>query len=208
MTTIIKATASAVLAAIFCLSSISAQAAPPEGTISNTAILECGTLGGTVIKQPRGSAITACCYDDGCWICDAKGKDCSFDATALKRFQQQKPQANSGAVVVKPTKQSDRATKKPRAKIAVRSNSSLIKSLNRVPKSRVKRITTGARGMRNVNRVIGSSKFVGCSGDLCICTGDKDCNDLFSGKCSSPSSGGSCAGSGSGTICYCTPKVK
>ncbi len=208
MTTVFKTAASTVLAVIFSLAILSAEAAPPKGATSNTAILECSALGGTVIEQPRGSAITACCYNDGCWICDSKGEDCSFDAAALKRFRQNKAPANSGAVVVKPTKPGGSAVATSRAKIAVKSNSALIQSLNRVPKSRVNRITAGARGMRNVKRIVGSSNFVGCSGDLCICTGDKDCNDLFSGKCSSPSSGGSCAGSGSSTICYCNPKVK
>jgi hypothetical protein len=208
MTTVFKAAASAILAVIFSLASLSAQAAPPKGATSNTAILECKALGGTVIKQPRGSSITACCYNDGCWICDAKGKDCSFDAAALKRFRQNKAPATGGAVAVNPTKPGGAVVTAPGANMAVKSSNSLIRSLNRVPQSRVKRITTGARGMRNVNRVIGSSNLVGCSGDLCICTGDKDCNDLFSGKCSSPSSGGSCAGSGSTTICYCNPKAK
>lgn len=208
MTTIFKGVASALLAVLFSLSSMSAEAAPVKGATSNTAILECSALGGTVIKQPKGSAITACCYNDGCWICDAQGKDCSFDAASLKRLRQNKVPANSGAVIVKPTKPSGSGITVKRPKMAVKSSNSLIRSLNRVPKNRVKRITTGVRGMRNVNRVVGSSKFIGCSGDLCICTGDKDCNELFSGKCSSPSSGGSCAGSGSGTICYCTPKVK
>ncbi|SOE19026.1 hypothetical protein SAMN05877838_3976 [Hoeflea halophila] len=208
MTTIFKAAASAVLAAIFSVSSMSVAAAPPKGATSDTAILECRALGGTVIKQPRGSAITACCYDDGCWICDENGSDCSFDAASLKRFRQNEAPASSGAVVVQPKKSNGPIVTNSRAEISVKSSNSLIRSLNRVPRSRVKSIMAGKRGMRDVNRVIGSSKFIGCEGNLCICTGDKDCNDLFSGKCSSPSSGGSCAGSGSSTICYCTPKVK
>jgi hypothetical protein len=42
-------------------------------------ILECELLGGTIVDQPAGSGITACCYDNGCWICDEKGDDCVFD---------------------------------------------------------------------------------------------------------------------------------
>ncbi len=208
MPRVFMSAATTFMVAIFSLTSISAEAAPPKGATSDTAILECEVLGGTIIKQPQGSAITACCYNDGCWICDANGSDCSFDAASLKRFRPNKAPANSGAVAVQPKKSSGPAVTNPRAKIAVKSSKSLIRSLNRVPKSRLKHITAGARGMRDVSSVVGSSKFIGCEGNLCICTGDKDCNDLFSGKCKSPSSGGSCAGSGSSTICYCTPKVK
>jgi hypothetical protein len=46
-------------------------------------VLECELLGGTVVPQPAGSNITACCYDEGeirgCWICDENGNDCTFD---------------------------------------------------------------------------------------------------------------------------------
>ena len=42
-------------------------------------ILECKLLGGEEVKQPPGSGITACCYENGCWICDEKGNDCTFD---------------------------------------------------------------------------------------------------------------------------------
>ncbi len=42
-------------------------------------ILECEILGGKKIPQSPGSTITACCYDNGCWICDENGDDCNFD---------------------------------------------------------------------------------------------------------------------------------
>ena len=42
-------------------------------------ILECQLLGGEVVPQPPGSSITACCYENGCWICDADGNDCEFE---------------------------------------------------------------------------------------------------------------------------------
>jgi hypothetical protein len=92
-------------------------------------------------------------------------------------------------------------------KVKSKSRSSLSRSFNRVSKSRINRITVGNRGKLNVSQVLRRTNYIGCSGTLCICTGDRDCNDLFSGQCKSPSSGGSCAGSGSGTICYCTPRV-
>ena len=59
--------------------------AAPNQTPQDGKIIECQLLGGTVIPQPPGSAITACCYDGadggpaGCWICDANGNDCTFD---------------------------------------------------------------------------------------------------------------------------------
>jgi hypothetical protein len=45
-------------------------------------VIECELLGGDVVAQPPGSAITACCYENGCWICDAQGNDCSFEPAA------------------------------------------------------------------------------------------------------------------------------
>jgi hypothetical protein len=36
-------------------------------------------LSGDVIDQPPGSAINACCYEDGCWICDANWGNCTWD---------------------------------------------------------------------------------------------------------------------------------
>lgn len=44
--------------------------------------IECELLGGDVVAQPPGSAITACCYESGCWICDAQGNDCTFQPVA------------------------------------------------------------------------------------------------------------------------------
>ena len=50
--------------------------------IGGSPIDDCRLDGGTIIPQPAGSTITACCYDDdlkGCWICDEAGNDCVFD---------------------------------------------------------------------------------------------------------------------------------
>jgi len=63
-----------VLAMVFMASS--AKAASSEVDIE---ALQCPLLGGTTIPQPAGSTITACCYDDGCYICDANGSNCEFD---------------------------------------------------------------------------------------------------------------------------------
>lgn len=90
-------------------------------------------------------------------------------------------------------------------KFTSKSSRSLSKGFKSVSQSRLKRIATGRQGLSKVNRAVGPSNLVGCDGGLCICTGDSDCNDLFSKECSSHSSGGACAGSGASTICYCTP---
>ncbi len=76
-----------IIATAFCFAM--APAAPSIAAANQTPqdgkIIECQLLGGTVISQPPGSAITACCYDgadggiSGCWICDANGNDCTFD---------------------------------------------------------------------------------------------------------------------------------
>ena len=58
-------------------------------------VLECELLGGTVVPQPRGSNITACCYDEGevrgCWICDENGNDCTFDEAYQDQGPAQRP---------------------------------------------------------------------------------------------------------------------
>lgn len=42
-----------------------------------------------------------------------------------------------------------------------------------------------------------------CKMGHCTCVGDRDCNEMFSGICRSPSTDGSCEGSGDSTICTC-----
>ena len=42
-----------------------------------------------------------------------------------------------------------------------------------------------------------------CKFGHCTCVGDKDCNSMFSGICASPSTDGSCEGSGDATVCTC-----
>lgn len=50
------------------------------------------------------------------------------------------------------------------------------------------------------------NNFKGCSGSICICTGDDDCNDVFSNACRDASSDGKCFElPGGGVICFCTP---
>jgi hypothetical protein len=44
--------------------------------------------------------------------------------------------------------------------------------------------------------------------DYCICYGDDDCNDMFSGVCRDPSTGGRCYTSGNRVICTCIPKAR
>ena len=42
-----------------------------------------------------------------------------------------------------------------------------------------------------------------CSGGWCTCTGDRDCNEMFSGVCASPSTGGICQIKGDEPKCRC-----
>jgi hypothetical protein len=42
-----------------------------------------------------------------------------------------------------------------------------------------------------------------CKMGVCTCVGDKECNEMFSGICRNPSTGGYCEGSGDSTICSC-----
>ncbi len=66
------------LAAVVAFASIPllpAQAAPQQGADP----LEICMLDGEIIPQPPGSAIQACCTEDGCVICAADWSDCTFD---------------------------------------------------------------------------------------------------------------------------------
>lgn len=46
-----------------------------------------------------------------------------------------------------------------------------------------------------------------CGGNVCICSGDDDCNDLFSGPCSDITSNGVCFEfPGGGVVCMCNPR--
>lgn len=56
---------------------ISAQAAPPAP--GQDLIEWCLLNGGEIIDQPPGSAIAACCTEDGCIICNADWSGCTFD---------------------------------------------------------------------------------------------------------------------------------
>lgn len=44
-----------------------------------------------------------------------------------------------------------------------------------------------------------------CNSIVCVCTGDDDCNQMFSTICSSPSTGGTCTEINGVTVCACTP---
>jgi len=46
-----------------------------------------------------------------------------------------------------------------------------------------------------------------CAPGICICDGDDDCNNLFSGVCRSPSTGGQCWVNGSRVVCVCHPRA-
>lgn len=72
-------------------------------------------------------------------------------------------------------------------------------------------IATGQEGKRIVQSLVTSGAFdkaarrneFWCSGGACICSGDADCNDMFSTVCRSPSTGGACYGDV--PVCVCTP---
>jgi len=46
-----------------------------------------------------------------------------------------------------------------------------------------------------------------CSGRYCTCVGDKDCNEMFSGVCASPSTDGVCQIRGDTPMCRCQVKA-
>ena len=72
---------------LFVLGSIAAcQPQSPANTGRSGMIIECELLGGTVVTQPPGFPITACCYENGCWICDEAGNDCVFDPVYAAPF--------------------------------------------------------------------------------------------------------------------------
>lgn len=97
------------------------------------------------------------------------------------------------------------------------SSSNLSKKLKKISSERLKGISTGLTGKKKVSRIINSIRgnlrpsfsknFKDCGFGVCICTGDEDCDDLFSNECRDYSSGGSCSGSGDNTICVCYPNA-
>lgn len=88
-------TAVALVCTALTVNPATATAAAPAQNTQNGKVLECELLGGTVIPQPPGSAITACCYDEGetrgCWICDENGNDCVFDEANARPDYGQRP---------------------------------------------------------------------------------------------------------------------
>jgi len=63
------------------------------------------------------------------------------------------------------------------------------------------------KGIKQGLRSFKKNNYKDCDSGVCICTGDDDCDDLFSNECRDYSSGGSCAGSGASTVCICYPKA-
>lgn len=59
---------------------------------------------------------------------------------------------------------------------------------------------SGALGSR-VSSALGNGYL--CSPEKCICSGDVDCNDMFTKACPQPTPGDRCWTSGSSTICTC-----
>jgi hypothetical protein len=62
-------------------------------------------------------------------------------------------------------------------------------------------IKTGDRGGSPI--VMAFDQGSDCKMGHCTCVGDRDCNEMFSGICRSPSTDGYCEGSGDSTICTC-----
>jgi len=89
----------------------------------------------------------------------------------------------------------------------IESHEALADKLN-LPMSRAEAIIVGDRAPGLFAQRIASSKldFI-CAGDVCICTGDLDCNDMFEGPCNDPTSNGVCFEfPGGGVVCMCNPR--
>lgn len=70
-----------------------------------------------------------------------------------------------------------------------------------LPAERFKVIRTGEQGAGSI--VLAFDQGSNCKMGHCTCVGDRECNEMFSGICRSPATGGSCEGSGDATICTC-----
>lgn len=78
----------------------------------------------------------------------------------------------------------------------------------KIRKDRANAILIGAQGRNTVLNTIKSHTLnYSCSFNICACSGDIDCNDMFTGACRSPTTNGSCSGSGSSTRCTCNPRA-
>jgi len=110
---------------------------PGNGTFGE---LDCKFMDGKVVKQPKGSPIKACQYDDGATICDADWKNCEFDPAY-------KVAAGASNGLIKP--QINQVTKVKRVTVKVKRNKKLGKQkVNRVNK--VRRVTTKAKRSKKV----------------------------------------------------------
>lgn len=70
----ITAAAAGAILALACLAPAEAAKRPTGGFD-----IEHCAISGDVLDQPPGSSINACCYEDGCWICDANWQNCTWD---------------------------------------------------------------------------------------------------------------------------------
>jgi hypothetical protein len=70
---------------------------------------------------------------------------------------------------------------------------------------RAQAITIGPQALGNIQQGIPASLDFHCGGGVCVCSGDRDCNDMFSTICRDPGTDGSCTDLGGGrVVCTCS----
>ena len=74
-----------------------------------------------------------------------------------------------------------------------------------IPPARVQAITIGADAkVRLLNQLKGATLGYMCTETACTCSGDADCNDMFSTVCNNPRTDGVCVETGAGGVtCSC-----
>lgn len=87
----------------------------------------------------------------------------------------------------------------------IENTDALLKTL-RLPPDRAAAITVGPEARQAIAERLRPQRldFI-CIGGACVCAGDPDCNDMFSGVCRDPGTNGSCTDFNGTVICYCTP---
>lgn len=75
----------------------------------------------------------------------------------------------------------------------------------RIDISRAEAIDVGEVGKERLHAELAKPLLKICDQDICVCTGDADCNSVFSRECRDPKTNGACSDSAGVTICFCRP---
>jgi hypothetical protein len=109
----------------------------------------------------------------------------------------------------------------PKQKVPVAAHESLstipsteeLKQRIEIPVDRLETIKVGSQAIAQIRSAVADfprgttsgtrGELVSCGTSVCVCTGDRDCNELFTTICRTPTIPAYCSGSGDSTFCIC-----